>query len=655
MSLRSTFTLLASLWIALPAQAQPSGTAASIETTSNAEAFISNLNFFVNSQPGDRFGEAVDLEGDRAVVGAWNVGYQGQPTSANGNGAVYVFAFVDGSWTLEATLSVPGNGIRFGRSVDLDGDRLLVGAPRARQGVFQTGAAYLYRRGASGWRLEATLLPGDIIDTAGFGESVALDGGRALLTMPNVSIPNSPGWSGYVYAFEQTGTTWAQTQRLRPSSAESFARSVALDGDRALVGNLSGTGPDGAYAYAYVGGMWQQEQLIAPTGVGTNLRFGDAVALDGARAVIGAPSLTSSAGSAFVYEHDGAAWTQTARLETAASFFQNEFATAVALDGNRAAATGTAFDLIDGTWQPVAVLGPNSRHALALSEGRVLAGLSNGQTSVYAAGSELSLSSGAFSDVAPGQERERRIQLENRTFSRLALSSVTLTGDPAFSLVNPPDANGRVLLGGERIEHRVRFGSSVVGVHAASLVYTHDGPSSPDTVHLRGEVTGPQLEVNDQQTSFGSQQLNQPLSRTVRVRNTGALPLTISSMRGSEPAFVAQALPEPSSRHKSFSCRSSSRRPRRGCTRTRYWFSTMALRAPTRCFSRASEEEPSFAGRIQERRSLKPLWETRGTQYALTCQTPAFFRSGSTGSNPTIRPSSPPSTRSASSRGKTPG
>ncbi|MCY0725599.1 hypothetical protein OVW19_28080, partial [Klebsiella pneumoniae] len=82
-----------------------------------------------------RFGYAVDLQGARALVGAW-----GEDTSAGDTaGAVYVFEREDqgtadpsdDTWHERARLT-PADaaaGDSFGRDVDLDGELALVGAP----------------------------------------------------------------------------------------------------------------------------------------------------------------------------------------------------------------------------------------------------------------------------------------------------------------------------------------------------------------------------------------------------------------------------------------------------------------------------------------------------------------------------------------------
>jgi hypothetical protein len=74
--------------------------------------------------PGDRFGESVWVKGDTIIVGA-----PGHSSNGPGSGAVYVFRRADdGSWQEDQTLVGEPNSA-FGSSVCTTGVTLAVGAP----------------------------------------------------------------------------------------------------------------------------------------------------------------------------------------------------------------------------------------------------------------------------------------------------------------------------------------------------------------------------------------------------------------------------------------------------------------------------------------------------------------------------------------------
>lgn len=104
----------------------------------------------VNGQPllesGDNFGLSVDLDGDRMVVGA--------PSNSNG-GAVHLFTGVDTennaglTWQRKLASGIDGmralqNSDSFGTAVALDGDRLVVGARGALLGDGNSGAVHMF-------------------------------------------------------------------------------------------------------------------------------------------------------------------------------------------------------------------------------------------------------------------------------------------------------------------------------------------------------------------------------------------------------------------------------------------------------------------------------------------------------------------------------
>jgi hypothetical protein len=118
----------------------------------------------------DNFGQAVSLSGDRALVGAhWNDDFRG---------AAYVFVRGASSWTAEQKLVVgAGAPSRFGNAVSLAGDRALIGAYAAEDG---RGAAYVFSRDADVWTEEQRLLAGEVQADL-YAWSVSLAGDRALV------------------------------------------------------------------------------------------------------------------------------------------------------------------------------------------------------------------------------------------------------------------------------------------------------------------------------------------------------------------------------------------------------------------------------------------------------------------------------------------
>lgn len=243
----------------------------------------------------DRFGAALAVDCDTAVVGAPNDSRTGE-----GSGAAFVFTRSGGNWTRTATLG-PGVGDvhRFGRAVALDGDVAVVGARRTHHlDTVDAGVAFVFRRTGRAWSTAAVLEPGDGRDD-GFGSALAIDGDRILAGAPAASTPAGRD-AGVAHAFTRSTDGWNHEATLLDGAGaakDRFGKSVAVDGGTAIVGTQSPTGPA---AFARAGGRWTRLTALGgdglenrPEGVAPR-RGGVDVALDGARAVVGVTGGPSS-------------------------------------------------------------------------------------------------------------------------------------------------------------------------------------------------------------------------------------------------------------------------------------------------------------------------------------------------------------------------
>jgi len=124
-----------------------------------------------NFQTGANFGISVSLLGDRALVGA--SGYN------SNKGTAYIFDYAGGIWNYTAELLTSTSiGDNFGNAVSLQGDRALIGAYGDNS---NQGAAYIFELNNGMWSLEATLLAGDGLAGDQFGYSVSLSNDRAII------------------------------------------------------------------------------------------------------------------------------------------------------------------------------------------------------------------------------------------------------------------------------------------------------------------------------------------------------------------------------------------------------------------------------------------------------------------------------------------
>jgi hypothetical protein len=237
------------------------------------------------SQPqpvgGDLFGRSVALEGGRLFVGSpGDVGGGGGP-----GGSAWVFEVnLLGEYEYVARLAPPVQDavgeVKFGWSLDAEGERVVIGAPGASNGVVTTGRAYVFELSGGQWTLVAELdEPAGAIGD-GFGEAVALSGDRILVAAPRRD--GAAVDTGRVYVFERSGSgAWLVTGSFTASDAAAstlFGFDLDLEGDRAIVaaspwGNLSNK--HRAYIFERtVSGAWGEVQELLGSEVTSFSSFG---------------------------------------------------------------------------------------------------------------------------------------------------------------------------------------------------------------------------------------------------------------------------------------------------------------------------------------------------------------------------------------------
>lgn len=241
---------------------------------------------------------------------------------------VVAFRRVEGVWTEHSVLrpSDPSFGDEFGTAIAIDGDRALIGAPSANGGMPDSGAAYIFEFDGKVWRETAKLFAIDGAASDLFGDSVSLNGNRAV-----IGAPRHDSSRGAVYVFEFDGSEWQQTDKLQASdsAASEFGSSLSLSGDRLLVGAPLG---DKAFVFDLISGAWVESAVIDPNLDGTS-RFGTAVSLDSDLAIISAP-WEFPLPSAYIYSFDGSGWTEVDTFHPPVS--DATYGEAVAIRGDQA-------------------------------------------------------------------------------------------------------------------------------------------------------------------------------------------------------------------------------------------------------------------------------------------------------------------------------
>jgi hypothetical protein len=190
---------------------------------------------------GGYFGGAVDVDGNRIIVGSTEANLIGEP----GTGSAFIFSGGGNSWQPEARLSLDKGrqGDFFGHAVAIEGNTAAVSAifrdPDLGDGrVTNAGSVFVYRRDGSKWKLQADLSPADAEPFASFGQSLAL-GSEVLAVGADGKSQAGFAEAGVIYLFTRKGADWLTPIKVVAdvvAEEDGFGKAVSLSGDRMIVG-----------------------------------------------------------------------------------------------------------------------------------------------------------------------------------------------------------------------------------------------------------------------------------------------------------------------------------------------------------------------------------------------------------------------------------
>lgn len=284
----------------------------------------------------DRFGCSADIDTYDAVVGAY---FDDVSTQTNA-GSAYVFIYSGSTWTQQAklTASDAATDDEFGISVAIDGDYAIVGAHKDDDNGAESGSAYIFYRSGSSWSQQAKIKPGDGAAGDKFGRSVDIDGDWVI-----VGAPGKNSDQGFSYCFQRSGSTWTQRGKLGAGSSKLLGFSVSISADTVVMGAYGTNSNTGAaHIYQWISSSWYGKgKLTASDGVIYDL-FGHSVSIDDEYIIIGAPGhdLTyGGEGATYVFEEPTTGWTdmtETQKITASDASGGDSFGRQVSIDGDSA-------------------------------------------------------------------------------------------------------------------------------------------------------------------------------------------------------------------------------------------------------------------------------------------------------------------------------
>jgi len=291
---------------------------------------------------GDLLGWSVAVSGNTALVAAVD--------RDNSHGAVYVFVRDNrGAWTQQQMLTAydGSDEDHFGSSVAISGDQAIVGADADTvNGQGLAGSAYPFFRINGTWFPETKLTASDGGIGRQFGYSVSISGDTVVIGVSGQNYLGPPR-EGAAYVFVRNGQDWTQQAKLTAGDdaipQDGFGLSVAIDGDKAIIGAPSlkvgeNENQGAAYVFERDSETWSEPTKLTSFD-GTALdAFGLSVGISGDRVIVGQRSVDSQTTdvreAAYIFERNNDTWTETTKLIAFDSASRISFGTAVAIDGD---------------------------------------------------------------------------------------------------------------------------------------------------------------------------------------------------------------------------------------------------------------------------------------------------------------------------------
>ena len=321
---------------------------------------------------GSSFGALIDIEGDTIVGGANGEDYSTNGTQTRPNiGAAYVFVRPASGWSdatedARLTKGPSVNQERFGNTVLIVEDTIVVGAPNRYAGSNNKrarGSSHVYVRPAAGWSDDNT--PNfefshdeDPAISDNFGTVMAYDGAGTLFA----GVPNQEDGSAvnqgaaYIFARNANGSfgnrrkVTAGYDPGRSDDAE-YGYAVAVRGDIAVVGapgddeEATDAGAVFLFYRAPNSTQWNLYKKIVASDAQTDDAFGASVAISDDWIAVGAPEEDGAGtdrGAVYLFGRGAGAvdtWNQVRKLTAPTQRDSSHFGHAVALDGERLAAS----------------------------------------------------------------------------------------------------------------------------------------------------------------------------------------------------------------------------------------------------------------------------------------------------------------------------
>jgi len=304
-----------------------------------------------NAAAGDRFGTVVDIYQNYIIVGAFTDDEGG--FTDNGSSTIFKLNTNTGVWENQGKLTNPSaaNGDNFGFSVCIFGDYAAVGAYGDDEGgFFDVGSATVFKRnsGTGVWESQGKLTISNPGTNDRFGTSLDINTNYLLVGAPGDDESPFTDVGSIVFFKRNTGTgVWESQGRVltaSPSPDDQFGFRVSISTDFAIIStpydDNSGFGNGGKVTIFQRNagtGMWSKIHDIYNPEMQTDDNFGFGLSLNADYIIAAAsyddkdPGITN-AGSATIYKRNGSIWVPHQKFTQPIPMMNNYFGNSVCFD-----------------------------------------------------------------------------------------------------------------------------------------------------------------------------------------------------------------------------------------------------------------------------------------------------------------------------------
>jgi C1A family cysteine protease len=279
-------------------------------------------------QPDDSLGFDVSMDGNLIVLGAPKEDENGSDA-----GAVYLFKYFEVDQSALELVKLRSQdtvaGDHFGSAVYISGDLVLVGAPEHNS----TGAVYLYKYSSFDNSLtqKVKFTASSLADGVGFGSEVRMDDNKIL-------VATSSGEAAYLFTYNNIDDTIEEIYTFVSSDnqpGDLFGSQIDMRLNSMIIGS---PGSDSAYLYRYNGSsVAPYEKKITVDSSGSGVKFSSDVAISETKVLIG----SVNEDSVYLYNYNES----TFNLEIPGMKFSVDSLSSGSEIGSEVALNGTLFAL----------------------------------------------------------------------------------------------------------------------------------------------------------------------------------------------------------------------------------------------------------------------------------------------------------------------